>query len=353
MDGVDAGLLRIDDGFRLEGAITRPFSRTLKQHLVGIVNNPERVSLDELGQLDTAIANAFADAAIELLNKHGLGAADIAAIGSHGQTIRHGPGGDHPFTLQIGNPSIIAARTGVQTISDFRSRDVALGGEGAPLAPAFHHAAFASTEEVRVVVNIGGIANLSVLHPDGSVTGHDTGPGNVLMDAWIEQTRGDGYDADGAWAATGKVSESLLEACLADDYFSKAPPKSTGRELFSMPWLIERIGGDQLAAEDVQATITELTARSISADIERYAPQCRLCLVCGGGAYNGHLMRRLAALLGETRVEATDQHGIDASSVEAAAFAWLAWRTCSGKSGNLPSVTGATTTAILGSITPP
>lgn len=350
MDGVDAGLLRIGSRFELLAGITRPFARTLKHNLVSIVDNPERVSLDDLGRLDHAIAASFADAALELIATEGLQASDIVAIGSHGQTIRHQPGGKHPFSLQIGNGSIIAARTGIETISDFRSRDVAMGGQGAPLAPAFHQAAFADPAELRVVINIGGIANISILHTDGSVSGHDTGPGNVLMDLWVQQHRQQDYDIDGAMARSGKVHEEWLSKLLEETYFSRPPPKSTGRELFSLPWLVGNLGDWQIAAQDVQATLCELTARSITADVRRFAPGCARCLVCGGGANNDFLMQRLQALLDPVPVQLTGDYAIDPGWVEAAAFAWLAWRTRNHQPGNLPSVTGATGAAVLGSI---
>ncbi len=354
MDGVDAGLLTIGDSFRLERGITRPYPPKLRQRLQALVDDATRVSLDELGALDTAIARCFAAAALAVIDEAGLQPADIAALGSHGQTVRHQPHGEHAFSLQIGNASVIAAGTGIRTVSDFRSRDVALGGQGAPLAPAFHRAAFASETEVRAVVNLGGIANLTVLHPDGSVTGHDTGPGNVLMDAWIHNNTGADYDAGGDWARAGTMHRDLLDRLLDEPYFAKAPPKSTGRELFSLPWLTRRLIAmpEQPSAADVQATLCELSAKTIADAIERYAPGARRCLLCGGGARNRFLAERLAAKLRPIVVEPTDEHGLAAEWVEAAAFAWLAWRTMNGRPGNLPAVTGASAAAVLGSVTP-
>lgn len=354
MDGLDAGLLVVDgDGLRLEQALTSKLPSSLQSRLAHLVANAHAVSLDELGALDTALGGCFADAALKLIDAAGLTAGDIDAIGSHGQTVRHGPLADFPFTLQIGNPAVIAARTGIDTIADFRSRDVALGGQGAPLAPGFHQAAFASANETRVVVNIGGIGNITILHRDGSVSGHDTGPGNVLMDTWCHQHLEHDYDADGAWARSGKPENDLLEALLAEPFFQRPPPKSTGRELFDMPWLAGhlRAAAHEHEPVDVQATICELTARSIADDVLRYAPDAGRLLLCGGGAHNGFLLERLGSLL-PCDCETTAAYGLAPDFVEAAAFAWLAWRFRRAEPGNIPAVTGARETAVLGSITP-
>lgn len=353
MDGIDAGLLRVDGRrLRLEHALTRQLPGSLQGRLADVVASADAVALDDLGELDTALGGCFADAALELLAEAGVAAADVDAIGSHGQTIRHGPLAPHPFTLQIGNPAVIAARTGIDTIADFRSRDVALGGQGAPLAPGFHRAAFAAAEE-RVVVNIGGISNVTILHRDGSVSGHDTGPGNVLLDAWCLEHRGTAYDDAGSWARGGRVNPALLQRLIGEDYFCRPPPKSTGRELFDVPWLTSHLmaHAERCPPADVQATLAELTARTIADAVGRYAPRAARVLVCGGGAHNAFLLERLAASL-PCALETTERYGIAVDFVEAAAFAWLAWRFREGQPGNVTAVTGASAPAVLGSLTP-
>lgn len=352
MDGVDAGLLVFKKGFHLDRGISYPFPADLHKSLLHVVEHPHQVSLDELGQLDTALGECFADAVNELLGACQINASDVTAIGSHGQTIRHGADSSHPFTMQIGDANVIAARTGITTVADFRRRDVALGGQGAPMAPAFHHAAFSDSKEYRVVINIGGMSNITSLPGNDDVAGHDTGPGNVLMDAWAKQHHNEPFDNDGTWARSGKINQTLLELMLSEDYFTLAPPKSTGRELFNLPWLTAHlISMDNAPAPaDVQATLCELTARTITAAIEAYAPQATRYLVCGGGARNSFLMERLTALSGKRKVGTTEQYGIAPEWVEAAAFAWLAIQTLAGRPGNLPRVTGASRSAVLGTI---
>lgn len=354
MDGLDAGLLVVDgEDLRLEYGLTHALPGSIHGRLADLVANANAVSLDELGELDTALGGCFADAALALIDATQLAPRDIDAIGSHGQTVRHAPMASFPFTLQIGNPAVIAARTGIDTIADFRSRDVALGGQGAPLAPAFHQAAFASATEDRVVVNIGGISNVTILHRDGSVSGHDTGPGNVLLDAWCREHLERAYDADGAWARSGAPDRGLLDRLLAEPFFSRPPPKSTGRELFDMPWLTQHLieVGHAPPPADVQATLCELTAQTIANAIGRYAPNANRVLFCGGGAHNGYLLERLAALL-PCASDTTAAFGLEPDFVEAAAFAWLAWQFRRGAPGNIPAVTGANAPAILGSVTP-
>ncbi len=276
----------------------------------------------------------------------------IEAIAAHGQTIRHRP--ERGFTRQTNNPSLLAELTGIDVIADLRSRDVAAGGQGAPLVPAFHQAQFGKAGVTRVVVNIGGIGNISVLHADGSVGGFDTGPGNVLMDAWIARHQGRDYDADGAWAAGGSVDESLLARLLSDPYFARPAPKSTGRDLFHAEWLDAMLAGAvQVAPQDVQATLTALTAHSIAEAILGTAKEVEAVYVCGGGAYNGALMRALAAALGgKTLVESTAVLGVAPNRVEALAFAWLGYRFSNREAGNLPAVTGAKGPRILGALYP-
>ena len=299
--------------------------------------------------LDQAIAASFADAANALLGSRGLSSSAIRALGSHGQTVFHdGPRG---LTTQLGDPSLIAARTGITTIADFRRADLAHGGQGAPLVPAFHHALFASAGEARVGLNLGGIANVTLL-PDSDqaqVRGFDTGPANGLMDEWMLARLGTGYDADGRCAATGRIIAPMLAQLLDDPYFRLPPPKSTGRDYFRLRWVAERWPTlDGLDTADVMATLCELSAASIADAILEHQPQTRQVLACGGGTRNPVLMARIAARLPGTTVTTTDSIGLDAQCVEAAAFAWLAMRHELGLPGNLPAVTGARRAVVLG-----
>ena len=305
----------------------------------------------DLSGLDNEIGRLFAEAARELLDKSGLQAKDIRAIGSHGQTIRHEPDAARPYSLQIGNPELICSLTGIDVIADFRNPDIRAGGQGAPLVPAFHHAVFASAQEPRVVLNIGGIANITIV-PDqnpGRVTGFDTGPGNTLMDGWIYRTRQLPMDHDGEFAASGTVNEPLLQTMLRDPYFQRPPPKSTGLEYFNFAWLQNFGRPEKLSPEDVQATLCELTALTVADAIREYAIATRRLLVCGGGARNLHLMKRLGHHLPGIHVTTTGDFGLDPDWVEAAAFAWLASQRLAGKPGNLPAVTGAREAVLLGS----
>jgi anhydro-N-acetylmuramic acid kinase len=297
------------------------------------------------------VGELFAGAVLGLLTANGLAPAAVRAIGSHGQTLRHRPRAVRPFTLQIGDPNIIAARTGIPVVADFRRRDLALGGQGAPLVPAFHAAVFADPVERRAALNLGGIANLTLLAPGQPVTGFDTGPANSLMDAWARRHLGEPFDAEGAWAASGEVSAPLLELLLAHPFLALPPPKSTGPEDFTPAWLDQKVAaaGTPSPAE-VQATLCEFTAATVAAALEPRPPQ-RL-IVCGGGVHNSHLLARLAARLPRTQVVNSAAHGIDPDQVEAAAFAWLAARTLAGLAGNLPAVTGACRPAVLGAVWP-
>jgi anhydro-N-acetylmuramic acid kinase len=278
----------------------------------------------------------------------------VRAIGSHGQTVRHEPDGDHPFSVQIGDPNVIAEITGITTIADFRRRDIAAGGQGAPLVPAFHAAVLRSSDEDRVALNIGGMANITVLprDPAQAVTGFDTGPGNVLMDAWAARHLGTPLDSEGRWAGSAPRDEALLAVLLSDEYFQRQPPKSTGREHFNMTWLEARLAQLGTAPEpaQVQASLAALTALSCAAAIQRYAPRTQQVLVCGGGVHNVTLLQQLTDALPGVRVASTQTQGLDPDWVEALAFAWLAQQTLAGKPGNLPSVTGARAPVVLGGI---
>jgi len=351
IDGVDAVLAEIGDtDFRIVGANTTPFPADLHARLRKLVEVP-RAELRDLGALDVAVGRFFAECALALIASSGLRPEDVAAIGSHGQTVYHEPLGAEPFSLQLGDPNVIAALTGSTTVADFRRLDVALGGQGAPLVPAFHAWAFGDAREQRVVVNIGGIANITVLAPGRDVTGFDTGPGNTLLDVWIRANEQKPYDGGGRWAASGVVNRALLDACLAEPFLHARPPKSTGRELFNREWLDKRLarGGASVSAVDVQATLAELTATTIAAAIRDELPDCRAVIVCGGGVHNDDLMSRLRRLTG-TSVTTTDSHGVPPDWVEAAAFAWLARARMRGLAGNVATVTGARRPAILGGV---
>ena len=352
LDGVDVVLAAIDETMVAQQAsLTFPIPHPLKEAILGICQG-QQLTLSQLGRLDTQLGKLFADAVLALMDKEQLHAEEIVAIGCHGQTVWHEPTGSAPHTLQIGDNNQIAARTGVTVVGDFRRRDMALGGQGAPLVPAFHHALLSHPTERRMVLNIGGIANLSLLIPGQPVRGYDTGPGNMLMDAWIWRQTGKSYDKDAEWARAGKVILPLLQNMLSDSYFSQPAPKSTGREYFNYGWLERHLrhfpGVD---ARDVQATLAELTAVTISEQV-LLSGGCERLMVCGGGSRNPLVMARLAALLPGTEVTTTDAVGISGDDMEALAFAWLAWRTLAGLPGNLPSVTGASEESVLGAIFP-
>jgi anhydro-N-acetylmuramic acid kinase len=357
MDAVNAALAEISPhGFRMLASHIRAMPAGLGARLQRLAVPTERWvagldPIDELGELDVLVGELFASAALGLLAASGLEPGAIRAVGSHGQTLRHRPRAAHPFTLQIGDPNIIAARTGIPVVADLRRRDMALGGEGAPLAPAFHAAVLGDPGEIRAALNLGGIANLSLLVPGQPVSGFDTGPANRLMDLWIRQHRGQPFDRDGAWAAAGTVCAPLLERLLAHPFLALPPPKSTGPEDFTSAWLVEAIAAaGNVSPVDVQATLCELTAASIAGALAG-TPPARL-VVCGGGVHNRHLLARLQARLPGAQVESSAHHGIDPEQVEACAFAWLAARTVGGLPGNLPSVTGARASAVLGAIWP-
>ncbi len=352
LDGVDVVLAAMDDNMVAQQAsLSYPIPLALKEAILAICQG-QQLTLSQFGQLDTRLGHLFADAILALMAQEKLSAGDVMAIGCHGQTVWHEPDGDAPHTLQIGDNNIIAARTGVTVVGDFRRRDIALGGQGAPLVPAFHHALLADPQERRIVLNIGGIANLSMLCPGLPVKGHDTGPGNMLMDAWIWRQCGKPYDKDAEWASSGKVILPLLQEMLSDPWFALPAPKSTGREYFNYGWLERQLAKHPgLAAKDVMTTLTELTAVTISEQV-LLSGGCERLLVCGGGSRNPLLMARLAGLLPGTEVSTTDEAGVSGDDMEGLAFAWLAWRTLNGLPGNLPSVTGASESTVLGAIFP-
>lgn len=356
-DGIDAALVGFDDdtphaGCTLLRGHTWPWAAPLRTRLVELGQGGDATSLDELGALDVQVAEAFAAAALALLDAAGVAPSRVRAIGSHGQTVRHRPEAEFPFTWQLGDGNVIAERTGIATIADFRRRDVAAGGHGAPLLPALHAALLRSADESRAVLNLGGIANLTLLPARGEVRGFDTGPANALLDAWCERHTGAAFDAGGAFAAAGRVDEALLAAMRADPWFALPPPKSTGREQFHLRWLAAHLGQGQRAAADVQATVLELTAVTVAWALQAAQPETRRVLVCGGGARNPRLMARIAAHLPDMAVQSTAAFGVDPDLVEAMGFAWLARETLAGRPGNLPAVTGARGPRVLGAIYP-
>lgn len=353
-DGIDAALVRFDGGetsplqAELIAARTLPWQPDVRARLVWLGQGGALDSLDELGELDAQVGEAFADAALALLGEAGIPPSQVAAIGSHGQTVRHRPYVAHPFSLQIGDASRIVERTGITTIADFRRRDIAAGGHGAPLLPALHHALLHDPGEHRAVLNLGGIANLTLLPASGAVRGFDTGPANALMDLWCHEHSGRPFDEAGAWGATGQADAALLERLLGDPWFAQPPPKSSGREHFQRSWLAPHLG-EELAV-DVQATLRELTARTIADALRASQPDtCRL-LVCGGGVHNPVLMEALRQAMPDLVLASTAEFGLDPDHVEAMGFAWLARQTLHGEAGNLPSVTGAAGPRILGAI---
>jgi anhydro-N-acetylmuramic acid kinase len=347
LDGIDAALMEFGpDRWQLLGTNSLPYPPDLRSQLLDLHISRQN-ELEQSAITGNTLARLYAECVHQLLEQAKLGASDIVAIGCHGQTIRHRP--DLGFTLQIGNPALLAELAGIDVVADFRSRDVAAGGQGAPLVPAFHHAAFSNSDIPRTIVNIGGIANLSHLPTHGPTTGFDSGPGNMLLDAWIQRHLAQPFDESGSWAGTGQVIERLLEMLLAHPFFAQKPPKSTGRELFNLTWL-ETYLEPGYAPADVQRTLLELTACSIAGAITLYCESTEELYICGGGAYNALLVQRLQQLLHPVKISLSDVLGINASWVEAAAFAWLARQTVNRKPGNLPEVTGAAGTRILGAI---
>ena len=351
VDGIDAALVSFANAPKLIQARTYPMPTSLAEEVLRLSQAQRPLMLDDLGRLDTRLGAAFADAANALLQEADIAATSVVAIGSHGQTLRHLPAGDAPFTMQLADASLIAECTGITTVADFRRRDVAAGGQGAPLVPAFHAATLSDSRESRAVLNIGGIANLTLLPSQGPVRGFDTGPGNGLMDAWCLKHRGERFDRGGAFAAEGKAQPALLARLLDDPWLALPPPKSTGRDHYHLPWLDQHLADfAALTPQDVQATLAAFTAESIAQALKRTLPDGRRVLVCGGGVHNPVLMRELATRLPGTIVESTRAFGIDPDFMEAMAFAWLARETLAGRPGNLVDVTGARGPRILGAI---
>lgn len=350
MDGVDTALVSIE-GTRITLLAHHefPMPDDIKARFLEVCIG-QKTDLIAIGELDHQLGHLFADAVLQLLDKSGTPASSVTAIGNHGQTVFHQPTGDSPFTMQLGDANIIAAKTQIQTVADFRRKDMALGGQGAPLVPAFHHTIFHPRDSSVVVLNIGGISNISVLRPNQPTLGYDTGPGNMLMDAWVDKHTGEKFDRDALFALKGQLNQALLKQLLNESYLSQMPPKSTGRELFNLPWLEQQLTKfKDLAAEDVQYTLCEYTALTIANEVEAYRLGNQPALyVCGGGTRNPLLMKRLSELLPSWVVESTTSKGVDADYMEAMAFAWLAQRHVHQLPSNLPEVTGASRPASLG-----
>lgn len=345
LDGVDAAIVDFTGTPRLQFARTFPFPRELREQLATIIENGGQATAETLGRLDNAFGQAFALVAEQAIGQSGFASADMEAVGVHGQTLWHAPDGENGFTWQIGDPNIIAARTGIPVVADFRRKDMALGGQGAPLASGFHCEIFYGLSPAAII-NLGGIANITVLKGD-AVTGFDTGPANGLMDAWYQRHQDGAFDRNGSWGASGTVIPDLLDKLLADPFFSRPTPRSTGREYFNTAWL-ERYIGDNENPADVQATLCELTAKTVADEVNKAGVEH--AVVVGGGAHNPELMKRLGALLDSAQLSLSSSHGHDPDFIEASAFAWLAMRRMEELPGNVASVTGASRDTVLGGI---
>jgi anhydro-N-acetylmuramic acid kinase len=355
LDGVDGALVDFS-GDRLQ--VLAHASTGLPEALHAELLSLNASGTDELHRAALAghaLARCYADVVAQLLSRAGVRAAAVQAVGAHGQTVRHRPQtfDGTGYTTQLNSPALLAELCGIDVVADFRSRDVAAGGQGAPLVPAFHQSLFGRPGQLLAVLNLGGMSNLSILPPDGRTLGLDCGPGNVLLDLWCQRHQGRAYDENGDWSASGQVLPGLLRAMLADPYFSAPAPKSTGRDHFHAGWLDAHLAlAGTSDSANVQATLAELTARSCVAELQRHGGGAHELIVCGGGALNGDLMRRLQGLSGATQVVSSAQRGLPPMQVEAVAFAWLARRCVLRLSGNLPAVTGARGERVLGAVYP-
>lgn len=353
LDGIDGVLVDFSSETpRILESVHHNFDPSLRDQLLQLTQN-QNIRLAEFGEIDHRLGLSYASIAKDLLHTAAITATDVKAIGSHGQTIFHQPSTNYPFTMQIGDANLIAEKSGITTVADFRRRDMAAGGQGAPLVPAFHAAMFRDNHHETVVLNIGGIANLSILPADRElpVTGFDSGPGNLLLDGWIQLSKGENYDNNGDWGASGNIIPSLLDKLLSAPYFSAPAPKSSGRELFNLDWLKPQLNGNE-RSEDVQATLHEFTARSISNAVKQHSSNAEKLIICGGGSFNSHLLNRIAHHLLDIEITSTQEFGIDPQHIEAMAFAWLARETLAGRNGNIPEVTGAERAVTLGAIYP-
>lgn len=351
-DAADAVLIKTNPRFELIATHSHQFDSSLQKSIHELAD-PQTGTIEKLGALDCQLGEIFATTVNELLQKTSTDKKNIVAIGSHGQTIRHRPPPHaHPFSLQIGDPNIIASRTGINVVADFRRRDIAHGGQGAPLVPAFHQAVFSHQKIDRVMVNIGGMANITWLPHSGEISGFDTGPGNVLMDLWIQKHLQKNFDPNGEWAKQGNVNIELLDLLLDEEFFQRPAPKSTGREAFNLDWLMQKIQrcSTTVSIVDIQRSLLELTAQTISKSIQQLGNSAKEIFVCGGGAFNDLLMQRLHELAAPEKVQSTSLLGVDPQWVEAMAFAWLAYRRMENLPGNICTVTGAQCEAVLGAV---
>ena len=347
LDGIDTALVEFSDGLvQLRGTFYLAYTQSIKDSLLAL-HHPQDNELHHAQLIGNELSQLYATATASLLQKYSITSNQVRAIGCHGQTIRHRP--EHGYTLQLGNAALLAELTGITVINDFRSRDIAAGGQGAPLVPAFHDKVLRHSNIHRVIVNIGGISNLTDLPPSGITKGFDCGPGNLLMDTWCMQHLGIAYDNHGVWAASGKILPTLLNSMLNEPFFSLPPPKSSGRDLFNYKWLQDKLRGNE-RAEDVQATLLELTCNTIAQAIQQHCVGAKEIYLCGGGAHNKTLFNRIAALLPDSTLQTTNALGVDSDYLEAIAFAWLAQQTLHGHPANLPAVTGAKHPCILGAI---
>ncbi|WP_288319864.1 anhydro-N-acetylmuramic acid kinase [uncultured Haemophilus sp.] len=362
LDGVDLALVDFFEKPNLVASGFVPMPEDLRANLAELLKSGE-TSLQKLGEIDHHLGVLYADCVNDFLVKNQLEASQITAIGCHGQTVWHAPQGNFPFTMQIGDMNLVAARTGITTVGDFRRKDMAMGGQGAPLVPAFHEAVFARPNQFTVVLNIGGISNISVLDPKSETIGYDVSVGNALMDSWIEKHLGKRYDKNAEWAKTGEVISELLVEMLSEPFLQLPPPKSTGRELFNLAWLEKQFANltakspassvANFKPEDIQYTLAEFTAQSITRELSQWKNEPnKVLLVCGGGARNPLLMERFNVLLPDWHVGTTNDYGVDVDYVEAAAFAWLAFQRMENLPSNMPSVTGASQAVSLGVIFP-
>lgn len=354
-DGIDAALVSFDDQtIKLEHFLEQPFPPEIIKCITEMRSPEAKFSLKEIAELNVSLGKIFADVACQLITSAKIDQKNITAIGSHGQTIFHSPDSSKPFSIQLGDPNTIAAITRITTIADFRSMDIAAGGQGAPLVPGFHETLFRDQNKTRIILNLGGIANITLLpaSPDQTIIGFDTGPANALMDDWILLKLGEPYDRDGQWGKSGKMIPDLLKEMLKDDYFLKSSPKSTGREYFNLEWLYKKKGAgiDSYRSEDVQATLQHLTVQSVSRAIENLGSEVHEVILCGGGTHNDQIVSLLSDALSRITLNTSVDYGINPDCIEAMAFAWLAKRRLDNLPGNLPSVTGAEKGVLLGGI---
>ncbi len=348
-DGVDTVLVSFANKHpKILYSMCAPYPPDLADSLKDMIETGQKPAANELEKMDDRLGVFFSRVVQNLLEKAGMEPSAVTAIGSHGQTVWHDPGGIHPESIQLGNPQRITTNTGIVTIGDFRRADIEAGGQGAPLAPLLHRALFKPESGSRIVLNLGGIANISILDSDGSVSGFDTGPANCLLDGWIREQRGEPYDKEGAWSAGGEINKLLLLNLLMDPWFKKPPPKSTGVEHFNLQWLNKQGLVNSIDPRDVQATLAQLTASTVASAIAPSSPSD--ILVCGGGVHNTDLIRRLQDLLPESLVLSTAEHGLDPDWVEAVLFAWLARERLAGNAQDTHKITGASQQVLLGQV---